>query len=306
MEKPIAALIYDFDQTLCPGDMQEYGYMSGIGTTPEEFWPLCGQFAKEHHADGILAYMYMMREKARGRIGFTRDALQALGRDVAFYPGVETWFGRINAIGEACGLRVEHYIISSGIAEIIRGSAIGDQFKAIFAASFCYDAHGVAIWPATAVNYTAKTQYLFRINKGILDITNDRDLNAYTPQSKRRIPFSNMIYVGDGLTDVPCMKMTRQRGGYSIAVHAPGKTEISDDMILQKRADFAMEADYSKGSEMEQVVTELFRRIRATHDLTQRHERQMKAAYERRGHLLDADGGMRGGLSQDSEREDLE
>ena len=160
MEKPIAALIYDFDQTLCPGDMQEYGYMSGIGTTPEEFWPLCGQFAKEHHADGILAYMYMMREKARGRIGFTRDALQALGRDVAFYPGVETWFGRINALGEACGLRVEHYIISSGIAEIIRGSAIGDQFKAIFAASFCYDAHGVAIWPATAVNYTAKTQYL--------------------------------------------------------------------------------------------------------------------------------------------------
>ena len=115
MEKPIAALIYDFDQTLCPGDMQEYGYMSGIGTTPEEFWPLCGQFAKEHHADGILAYMYMMREKARGRIGFTRDALQALGRDVAFYPGVETWFGRINAIGEACGLRVEHYIISSGV-----------------------------------------------------------------------------------------------------------------------------------------------------------------------------------------------
>ena len=201
--------------------------------------------------------------------------------------------------GRQSGVEVEHYIISSGLQEIILGSRIGDRFKAVFAASFCYDEHGRAEWPATAVNYTSKTQYLFRINKGILDVTNDRDLNAYTPEYKRRVPFSNMIYVGDGLTDVPCMKMTKQKGGYSIAVHAPGETDVADDLLLQGRADFAMEADYSAGSELEQAVTELIHRIRATHDLSLRHARQVRRAYERRGESAPLDIAMRGGLEEE-------
>ena len=240
--------------------------------------------------------MYMMKKMARGAMDLSREALARLGETVEFFPGVESWFDRVQNIGEQNGMAVEHYIISSGLQEIIQGSRIGDRFKAVFAASFCYDEDGRAVWPSTAVNYTSKTQYLFRINKGILDVTNDRDLNAYTPEYKRRVPFSNMIYIGDGLTDVPCMKMTKQKGGYSIAVHAPGDTDVADDLLMQGRADFAMEADYSEGSELEQVVTELIRRIRATHDLSVRHARQVRRAYERRGKQPPLDIAMRGGL----------
>jgi len=304
MAKPIVALIYDFDKTLCPGDMQEYGFMPLIKSNPDEFWALCADFKRKHDSDGILAYMYMMINKAKD-MNITRRSLQAMGEAVEFYPGVEGWFERVNEIGRQCGVEVEHYIISSGVAEIIQGSAIGDRFKAIFAASFCYDDDGRPMWPATAVNYTSKTQYLFRINKGILEVTNDSDLNAYTPHYKRRIPFSNMVYIGDGLTDVPCMKMTRQRGGYSIAVHKEGDTDISDDMLLQDRADFAVLADYSAGSELEQIAEELFRRIRATHDLNARHEWQLRMAAERRGaHMPES--GMRGGLTEDRNLEELE
>ena len=183
---------------------------------------------------------------------------------------------------------------------------MGGKFKEIFAASFCYDDEGRPIWPATAVNYTSKTQYLFRINKGILDVTNDSDLNAYTPHSKRPIPFGNMIYIGDGLTDVPCMKMTKQRGGYSIAVRAPGETDVSDDMLLHGRADFAVDANYEPEGELEQVVRELFMRICATHALNQRHECQKKQAFDRRGHRLQPDTELRGGLDAEEAMEDLE
>ena len=296
MHTPIVALIYDFDKTLSPRDMQEYGFIPGLNMEPNAFWGLCREVALKSNMDGILAYMYMMKKMARGAMDLSREALARLGETVEFFPGVESWFDRVEKIGEQNGMAVEHYIISSGLQEIIQGSRIGDRFKAVFAASFCYDEDGRAVWPSTAVNYTSKTQYLFRINKGILDVTNDRDLNAYTPEYKRRVPFSNMIYIGDGLTDVPCMKMTKQKGGYSIAVHAPGDTDVADDLLMQGRADFALEADYSEGSELEQVVTELIRRIRATHDLSVRHARQVRRAYERRGKQPPLDIAMRGGL----------
>lgn len=283
MSKPIVALIYDFDKTLSPKDMQEYSFLPGIKVEPERFWGLCHDFSLEHGMDSVLTYMYLMKEMAQGEWALSREKLRELGRAVEFFPGVESWFDRINAIGEANGVIVEHYIISSGLTEIIQGSAIGQYFKAVFAASFCYDENGKPVWPSTAINYTNKTQYLFRINKGILDVTNDRDLNAFTPEYMRRIPFTNMIYIGDGLTDVPCMKMTKQKGGYSIVVHAPGKTDTADDMLLQNRVDFSLEADYSAGSEMEQVVTMLMRRILATHDLSQRHAAQVRQAAKRRG-----------------------
>ena len=296
MKTPIVALIYDFDKTLSPRDMEEYSFLPGIKVEADVFWGKCAEFAREHDMDGILTYMYLMKKMASGEMELTRDNLVALGRDVEFFPGVPQWFERINAIGRDLGVSVEHYIISSGLTEIIRGSAIGKYFKAIFAASFCYDGEGFAVWPSTAVNYTSKTQYLFRINKGILDVTNDRDLNAFTPEYMRRVPFSNMIYVGDGLTDVPCMKMTKQKGGYSIAVHAPGKTELADDMLLQGRADFSVEADYSENSEIEQVVTLLMRRIHASHELTLRHAEKVQRAHYRRGNFVPLDIPMRGGL----------
>ena len=299
MQTPIVALIYDFDKTLSPRDMEEYSFMPGIGVEPSDFWGLCADFAREHQMDGILTYMYLMQKMAKGRMELNREAMEKLGEAVEFFPGVQTWFDRVNAIGRVIGVEVEHYIISSGLTEIIRGSAIGDKFKAVFAASFCYDASDHPVWASTAVNYTSKTQYLFRINKGIFDVTNDKDLNAYTPAWKRRVPFSNMIYVGDGLTDVPCMKMTKQKGGYSIAVHAPGKTELADDMLLQGRADFSVEADYTEDSEIEQVVTLLMRRIRASHELNLRHAEQVQRAHARRGNDVPLDIPMRGGLEDE-------
>jgi len=275
---PIACLIYDFDKTLSPRDMQEYGFLTGLKIPPEQFWEECLQPALRHKMDGVLAYMYMMYEKSRGVMPITRPLLTRLGEDVEFFPGVESWFSRINEYGKSIGLTVEHYIISSGLKEIIEGSRIAKEFRAIFAASFAYGQDGVACWPATAVNYTNKTQYLFRINKGILDVTNDVDLNNFTPDDRRRIPFRNMIYLGDGLTDVPSMKMTRAKGGFSIVVHPPGPTRMVDNMLLQNRVDFAIEADYSAGSDMEKTVQALLRQIRAVDDCARLHARHMDDA----------------------------
>ena len=280
MNRPIVALIYDFDKTLSPKDMQEYGFLPGIGIEPDTFWGLCRDFAENHQTDGVLAHMYMMQHKARGRMLLTQKTLGALGAQIEFFPGVESWFSRVNAMGDGLGMDVEHYIISSGLKEIIDGTAIAKHFKAVFAASFVYDEDGVAIWPATAINYTSKTQYLFRINKGILDVTNDRDLNGFTPEHARRVPFTNMIYVGDGLTDVPCMKMTRQKGGRSIAVYQDDSS-IADSLLIQNRADFALSADYSEGSEMERTVLATMRRIRAKLDCDALHYQQLEAAQHR-------------------------
>lgn len=286
--RPIVALIYDFDKTLSPKDMQEYSFLPGINVRPDDFWAACREFAVKHRTDGVLAYMYMMQHKARGSMLLTRRTLNELGAKIEFFPGVVTWFDRINRIGAGQGVQVEHYIISSGLSEIIEGTQIAGAFKAVFGASFVYDESGVAIWPATAVNYTSKTQYLFRINKGILDVTNDKDLNGFTPEHARRVPFTNMIYIGDGLTDVPCMKLTKLKGGYSIAVHQAGDTDMVDSMLLQGRVDFALPADYSEGSEMERTVSAVIRRMRARMDCDGLHRTQYERAAKRvRGEVPD-------------------
>ena len=303
MARPIVALIYDFDKTLSPQNMQEYTFLPGINVSPADFWGACREFSLKHQMDGIHSYMYMMQHMARGNMDFNRDVLRNLGAGVEFFPGVESWFGRVREIGDRLDVDVEHYIISSGLTEIIEGSRIGHEFKAVFACSFCYDESGHPVWPSSAVNYTSKTQYLFRINKGIMDVTNDEDLNAYTPEYKRRIPFSNMIYIADGLTDVPCMKMTKQKGGFAVAVHPPGRTEIADDMLLQGRADFSVETDYTPGSELERIVTMLMRRIRASADVTMEHALQVQRAHSRRGEHVPLDIPLRGGIDGDEEAE---
>ena len=303
MARPIVALIYDFDKTLSPQNMQEFTFLPGINVTPEEFWGACREFSLEHQMDGILSYMYMMQHMAEGSMELNRDVLRGLGEGVEFFPGVEDWFARIREIGDRLDVDVEHYIISSGLTEIIEGSRIGHEFKAVFAASFCYDSEGRPLWPSAAVNYTSKTQYLFRINKGILDVTNDADLNAYTPEYKRRIPFSNMIYIADGLTDVPCMKMTKQKGGFAIAVHPPGETAMADDMLLQGRADFSVETDYTPNSDLERIVTMLMRRIRASSDVSMEHALQVQRAHSRRGEHVPLEIPLRGGIDGDQEAE---
>ena len=211
-----------------------------------------------------------MIEKSEGKQLVTKDTLRALGKGVKLFEGVPTWFGRINAYAKSKGLVPEHYIISSGIKEIIEGTPIAKEFKEIYAASFCYNEKGVPFWPAVAVNYTSKTQFLYRINKGILDTSENKGVNEYMPEDMRRVPFRNMIYFGDGITDVPSMKLTKVNGGHSIAVYRDDRAE-ADRMLLDRRVDYVIKADYSKGGEMEKTVFEVIDQIAATAKALDRH-----------------------------------
>ena len=271
MEKtPILAIMYDFDHTLSPRDMQEYGFIPDLGMEAVVFWNKCLKAMKRNQMDQILAYMYMMLEEAKGKLIVNRNMLRALGKDVQLFDGVSDWFARVNEYARSRGLQPEHYIISSGLKEIIEGTPIAKEFKEIYAASFCYDEHGVACWPAMAVNYTSKTQFLFRVNKGVLDVTEHRALNEFMPEEKRRVPFSNMIYIGDGLTDVPSMKLTKLNGGHSIAVWQENEW-VSNEMLLEGRVDFVVKADYSQGSEMEKTVFAVIDQIAASAKTAQMH-----------------------------------
>ncbi|MBR0302303.1 MAG: haloacid dehalogenase-like hydrolase [Clostridia bacterium] len=269
-KKHIIALMYDFDRTLSPRDMQEYAFIPGLGMEPSEFWAECGRCAEKYKMDPILSYMYNMIEKSEGKQIVTRDSLRALGDGVKLFRGVDSWFGRVNEYARGLDLVPEHYIISSGLKEIIEGTSIAREFKEIYAASFCYNDKGVPFWPAVAVNYTSKTQFLYRINKGILDTTENKGVNEYMPEDLRRVPFRNMIYFGDGMTDVPSMKLTKVNGGHSIAVYQGDRAE-ADRMLLDRRSDYVIKADYSKGSEMERAVFEIIDQISATAKALDRH-----------------------------------
>ncbi|MBQ6495736.1 MAG: haloacid dehalogenase-like hydrolase [Firmicutes bacterium] len=271
MKKPIVALMYDFDKTLSPKNMQDYGFMKGLGVTSGEFWETCTKMTKENQMDSILAYMYLMLEKGRGKFLLRREEFQKLGRSVKLFPGVTTWFDRMNEYCEEKGLVCEHYLLSSGLKEIIEGTEIAGKFKEIYAAEFLYDEKGVAIWPAMAVNYTSKTQFLYRINKGILDVTEQKELNRFVPDDERRVPFRNMVYFGDGDTDVPCMKLTKLNGGHSIVVYQKDKEE-AERLINENRANFAFKANYSKGSALEKAVKAVIDEI-ATTEVLKRMEK---------------------------------
>ncbi len=268
MTKPIAAIMYDFDKTLSTKDMQEYAFIPGIGMTAESFWDECNRLTKENNMDQILSYMYVMLTEARGKKLLNRQEFNKLGESVELFDGVLTWFDRVNEYAESIGVAVEHYIISSGIKEIIEGTLIAKYFKEIYAAEFLYDEQNVPVWPAMAVNYTSKTQFLFRINKGVLDVTEHRELNEYTPEEERRSPFSNMIYIGDGFTDVPCMKLVKLNGGHSVAVYS-SDDDSARKIMNQGRVDYLAKADYSPGSKIENTVFAILDEIKTNHQITQ-------------------------------------
>ena len=256
--KQKVALIYDFDKTLCPKDMQEYSFIPNVGTTPQEFWSAANALTKQVKMDPVLAYMWLMVKRATSaELPIHKDDFVVLGKDLDLFDGVKDWFGRINEYGRAADVITEHYIVSSGLREIIEGSSIFNEFREVFACEFFYDVNGVAIWPKNVVNYTTKTQFLFRINKGVLDISENEVLNSYMPEEKRPVPFKNMIYIGDGFTDVPCMKIVRAFGGISIAVYQSEKPDDKTLSLLKdKRVDYLIPADYTQGSKLDDVVKE--------------------------------------------------
>jgi hypothetical protein len=278
MSKPIIAIMYDFDKTLSTADMQEYGFIPGLGMDSKEFWGGVAELRKAENMDPVLAYLYYMIKMAAEKVvPVTRDALVESGKNIEYYPGVEEWFKRINSYGEENGVTVEHYVISSGIKEIIDGSSINKYFKKVYACEFLYDENKKAVWPKVAVNYTNKTQFLFRINKGILDTWDDKKLNAYLPENERPIPFRNMIYIGDGLTDVPCMQLVKKNKGQSIAVFHECKKEVANQLLSEDRVDFITEADYRKDSELDHIVKTIIEKMAVVEKLVKLNDEHKKS-----------------------------
>ena len=275
--KPIVAILYDFDKTLCTQDMQNYGFIPSLGLAPSDFWHLANSFGWREKMDGILAYMYTMIQESRRRgVPFTRQSLKHQGRSIAFFPGVTDWFERINRFGERQGVSVEHYVISSGLKEIIEGSAIASAFKEIYASEFYYDETGAPVWPKLAVNFTAKTQFVYRINKGVLDVSDDQTLNASMPDDSKRVPFTNMIYVGDGLSDVPCMKMMRAYGGQAIAVYQAVNRRGVEQLLRDGRVDYIFPADYREGTNLEITMQNIIRKMAVTTRLEEETAEQLR------------------------------
>ncbi len=275
-EKPIVAILYDFDKTLCTRDMQEYTFIPSVGMQPLEFWDETTRVATKDQMDSVLTYMYCMIEQAKkANMPLQRQTLVECGKHIEYHPGVEEWFDRINKYGEEAGVTVEHYILSSGLAEIIEGSSIAKHFKKIFASEFLYhDDH--AIWAKMAVNYTNKTQFVYRINKGVLDISNNADLNKSTPDSDRRVLFGNMIYIGDGLTDVPCMKLVKQSGGHSIALYQNGQKDKVMPLLKHQRVDWVFEADYRKDEALDKAMHTLLTELACDNALRKLTMSQLK------------------------------
>ena len=252
------ALIYDFDGTLAAGNMQEYDFIPAVGKSNFEFWDEANRLAEEQDADQILTYMALMIRSAQAKgLSLRREAFQESGKRVELYTGVMEWFDRINKYGEERGVRVLHYINSSGMKEIIEGTPIADKFRKIYACSFLYNVDGIAYWPGVAVNYTNKTQFIFKINKGVESVYDTKQVNQYMEEKSRPVPFSRMIYVGDGTTDIPCMRLVKNFGGHSIAVYNPKDESKRDEMatlIRDNRVNHVCPADYSEGSEIDIVV----------------------------------------------------
>ena len=284
MAKTTIGILYDFDKTLCTTDMQEYSFIKNLGMNASEFWGEAAALTSKHEVEKILSYMCVMIRKCQEKgIKLTEEYLKSCGENVVLFKGVSSWFDRINEYGESLGVNIEHYIISSGTYEIIQGTPIAKYFKRIYACRYMYDQNGEAVWPALAINYTQKTQYIYRISKGVLDANDDYNLNRVQDGSQRRIAYNNMIYIGDGMTDIPCMKMVKQRGGKSIALYPSGKSEAVKTLVEDNRINYVCVADYSPNSSLEKIVKLMIENMAVLDRLKHKEEQQLsqyRRAYE--------------------------
>jgi len=253
MNKPIVAIMYDFDKTLSTTDMQDYAFIPNLGLSPDEFWGKTTVFTEKEGVERILSYMYVMVKEAKAHgIDLTKQYLRSCGKNIKFNPGVLTWFKRINEYGASKGVQVEHYLVSSGTKEIVEGCQIVDEFKEIYGCEFFYDENGIACWPKLAINYTQKTQYFFRIAKGATSTIDDKGVNEKTHQM--RVPYSNIVYIGDGMTDIACMTLVKKNGGISIAVYPEKDIDKVKQIYEDSRCNFICPTDYSINSNMEKVM----------------------------------------------------
>jgi 2-hydroxy-3-keto-5-methylthiopentenyl-1-phosphate phosphatase len=269
MKKTIVALVYDFDETLSTTYMQDYVLIPELGMTPKTFWKKANQWSQDNCVDQITGSMYYFMKTAKAKnIPLTRENFCYCGTLVKYYNGVESWFERINAYGQALGLQIEHYIISSGYEEILAGTTIAPYFKDVYGCSFAFGEDGTPVWPARVVNYSTKVQYLSKINKGLGKL-DDKLVNEYMEDSKRRIPFPRIIYFGDGMTDIPAMKLVKERGGNAIAVYKPKSAhkEKAIKLLKDNRVNFALPADYSENTEIDVVVKTILEKLATERNL---------------------------------------
>ncbi|MEO1794830.1 MAG: HAD family hydrolase [Pseudomonadota bacterium] len=263
-DKAVIALVYDFDGTLSPRPMQEYAFLPKIGVDPRTFWEESNRIAAEEGADPLITYMHLLYKKAKDAgVRVDREDLVAQGREVELFAGVEAWFEAMNTYVAQAGadsdITVRHYLISSGLTEIIEGTPIYPAFHNVFASEYWFDAYDLP-YPKRVITDTGKTQYLFRINKGVEDL--GQSINEHMPEARRPVPFANIIYFGDGDTDVPSMAVTRKNGGHAIAVHGPGQQDAKCRGLFEAgRCDFYAPADYRVGSELHAQTCLLIDRI---------------------------------------------
>jgi|ERR1035437_9822580 phosphoserine phosphatase len=261
------AIIYDFDGTLAKGNLQENSFIPDLGMTSEAFWQEVKKTKKKEDADEILVYMHLMLTKAEAmKTKVKKSELQRHGENASLFPGLSdgSWFKRMNKHATGLGLKLEHFIISSGVEEMIKGCRISQYFERIFASKFIYR-NGLAAWPGVAINYTTKTQYLFRINKGVDNHWDNGAINAYKAQSERPVPFERMIFLGDGDTDIPTMKMLNYQGGYSIAVYDSARTDRDlgkiHKLLADNRVNFVAPADYQADYPLDIIVKGILGRM---------------------------------------------
>ena len=267
MKNNIVAIMYDFDKTLSVKDTLEYSFIPNLNLGVDEFWEETDEIRTKFKTDQVLGYMYMVRKKMLdNNMKLSREYLNEMGKEIEFFPGVLDWFDRINEYGKSLGLEVEHYIISAGLKELIDGSKVGDKFKCVFASEYMYDENGEAIWPNIAINSTNKTQFLTRINKGILDISDD-GFNKKMLSEDKRVLTTNMIYLGDGFTDIPCMQLTKDRGGVSIAVYTKNNYDVVKKMHNDGRINYAALADYSDGGRIDTIIKNELKKMAITNNL---------------------------------------
>lgn len=274
---PVIAICYDFDKTLSPKDMQEFGLIPKLNCSVQEFWQESNALSKECGMDRILAYMQLIITKSRtARVKVSKEDFNALGKDIRLFPGVDTWFKRLKEFAAAEGVRLEHYIISAGLQEIIEGTPIAGEFAGIYASSFYYGPYGEPVWPCRVVNYTTKTQYLFRISKNCLDLSDESSVNEYIGDQSRRIPFRNFIYIGDSETDIPAMKIVKNGGGTAIGVYNAETANLSKvcKLLKQNRIDFLMPALYTEGGRLERLVKDTVLKIKAQEALNGLNKKQ--------------------------------
>lgn len=272
------AIAYDFDGTLADGNMQEHQFLPDIGMKPTEFWNEVKRLTKKHQADEVLVYMNLMLRKATAaEVSVRQKDFEEQGKKIQLFDGVKEWFERINNYGTERGVHVKHYLISSGNAEIFAGTPIASEFDAVFASKFMFDVNGVATWPALAVNYTTKTQYLFRINKGAFDLSDNRRVNEFVEKRNRPVPFENMVFIGDGSTDIPCFRLIKEQGGLSLAVFksgARGARAKADKYMQDGRVHCIAPADYTDDSKLDHIIKAYIDEVAARAALSRAFEKK--------------------------------